>query len=131
MRRVLDTSELVSNWLRCRARARELPSSNLARDWARELCKLHETDAIVTPVYVEFIAGAQSGAELDAYRAYLSGFRVIDDGRVLEGDWAYAKRLAGRVPSDGKPRQLGDCLIAALAFRLNCAVQTQDRYFPK
>jgi hypothetical protein len=34
------------------------------------------------------------------------------------------------VPRNGKPRQLGDCLIRAIAARLKYDVQTVDGSFP-
>jgi predicted nucleic acid-binding protein len=124
MRRILDTSELCSYWNHRSSALAGHPSPETAKAWPQALCELHDTKVIVTPVWVEFIAGARSKPELDAYRAYLSVFDLIDDGRVSEEDWKQAKRLAGRIPRDGKPGQLGDCLIAALAIRFGCAVKS-------
>lgn len=81
----------------------------------------------MTPVVVEFLAGVQSAGELALARAFLAQFTVIDSGRILPEDWEETERLAARVPRDGKPRHLGDCLIRALAKRLKYDIDTDDR----
>lgn len=93
--------------------------------------RLYDTDAIVTPIRIEFVAGTRTAHELRLARAYLANFRAIDGGRILAEDWIEAHRIAERVPRDGKPRQLGDCLIAAIAKRLRYDVEAKDRAFPK
>jgi predicted nucleic acid-binding protein len=131
MRLILDTSELIQNWRHWRGRERGALSRHSVKNWARELASLHDTNEIVTPVYIEFIGGARSKAELDLFHAYLTEFRIIDDGRVLPVDWSHTERLARRISAGGKSRDLGDCLIAALAVRYRGVVQTQDLHFPK
>jgi predicted nucleic acid-binding protein len=100
-----------------------------ATAWARELIRLRGTDAIVTPVFIEMLAGTRTPHELAMIRAYLAPFRIVDDRRVLEKDWDEASRLAARTPRDGKPRQLVDCLIRALAVRLHLDIDTNDGRF--
>jgi predicted nucleic acid-binding protein len=78
-----------------------------------------------------FIAGIQSSSEMELARSYLAEFEIVDEGRILEEDWEHAKRLAARVPRDGKPRQLGDCLIRAIAIRLKCEVRSLDTRFQR
>lgn len=129
--RILDTSELIHNWHRCRRRTSRSEAREAAQEWARELIGLHDSSDIVTPVFIEFIAGVRSKGELDLARAYLAEFEIIDEGRILEEDWEHAKRLAARIPRDGKPRQLGDCLILAIAIRLNCDVRSLDKGFKR
>ena len=85
---------------------------------------------IAMPVVVEFLAGIQSSHELDLARAYLEEFDVIDKGDIPKGDWEEARRLAQRVPPDGSPRQLGDCLLRAIAIRFRCDVDSRDKRFP-
>ena len=86
----------------------------------------------MTPVYIEFVAGARTAVELELSRAYLAGLEIVDAGRILKEDWEKARQLAERVPRDGKPRQLGDCLIRAIALRLKYYdVLTADDSFPK
>ena len=130
-RRVLDTGYLIRHW---RSRMRT-PLNDVRADeaetWARELIGWRNTDAIVTPVYIEFVAGVRSAHELVLARAYLAPFRVIDGGSVSHEDWKLARRIAERVPRDGKPRQLGDCLIKAIAMRLNHDVESLDVGFPR
>ena len=85
----------------------------------------------MTPVYIEFIAGARSAVELELSRAYLAGLEVVDAGRILKEDWEKARKLAERIPRNGKLRQLGDCLIRAIAARLKYYdVLTADDSFP-
>jgi predicted nucleic acid-binding protein len=130
-RKALDASVLITHWhSRCvpPLRARQ-PAE--ARKWAKELIKLRKSDAIVTPVYLEFICGVTSVHELNLARAYLAEFRLVDDGRILAEDWEDAQRLAARVPRDGTRRQLGDCLIRAIANRLRYDVDTFDAAFPR
>jgi hypothetical protein len=72
------------------------------------LVTVRSTDTIVTPVYIEFVAGTRTAAELRLARAYLAGLRILDRGKILDLDWREARRLAERAPKDGRPRQLGD-----------------------
>jgi hypothetical protein len=102
----------------------------VAEDWARQLIQMHDTNAIVTPVYLEVMAGTRSKKDFQLMRAYLGPFVCIDEQKFLPHDWQEALRLAQRVPRDQRPRDLGDCLIRALANRLNCNVFTLDKGFP-
>jgi predicted nucleic acid-binding protein len=87
------------------------------------------TIGIVSPVLIEFLAGALTSNELDLYRAYLAPFEVLDRGNIPRQDWEEAKRLAQWIKKDGRKRRLGDCLIQAIAGRLNCDVVTSDQDF--
>lgn len=49
--------------------------------------------------------------------------------KILSQDLDQARRVAERIPRDGKRRQLGDCLIGAMALHLNYDVVTLDRRF--
>jgi predicted nucleic acid-binding protein len=129
--RVLDTNELIFHWHASIRRPLSAATKSEATVWARSLIGLRGTDAIVTPVEIEFLAGVSSQHEMALSRAYLQEFRIIDDGRVLPQDWDEARRLASRIPRVSKPRQLVDCLIRALARRLNFDIITRDRTFPK
>src|SRR5262245_37234878 len=102
-RRVLDTSILINHWRRRQARSFASITVADVQRWARELVELYRTDAIVTPVYLEFIAGVASRHEYRLARAYLAVFRCIDQGTILPSDWVTALQLAARVPRDGKP----------------------------
>jgi predicted nucleic acid-binding protein len=61
--------------------------------------------------------------------AFLKPFKVVDEGRIVRQDWDEAERIAKRVHRTGRPRKLGDCLIMAIAQRLNCDVVTADADF--
>jgi predicted nucleic acid-binding protein len=125
-RTVLDTSVLIHHWHRSATSPLERSTPVDSREWARELIRLEESATIVTPVLIEMLCGARSAHELRLTKAYLDEFRVIDDGKVTTADWDEAIRLARRIPPDGRPRQLGDCLIRAIAKRLKFKVRTFD-----
>jgi predicted nucleic acid-binding protein len=129
--RVLDTNELIDFFWKSKGEGHRLDEYDESdiMGWARNSIDFRKTDAIVTPVSVELLAGARNSHELRMFRAYLSRFHVVDDGRVLAGDWEEAARLAAWIPHDGKRRQLVDCLIRALAKRLNFAIITRDKRF--
>jgi predicted nucleic acid-binding protein len=130
-RTVLDTSVLLRHWHRSVTSPFERLTTDDARRWARQLIDIQESDAIVTPVVLEVICGARNAHELRLTRAYLDEFQVIDGGEVTAADWGEARRLAQRIPRDGRPRQLGDCLIRAIAKRLRYRVRTFDTGMPR
>jgi len=125
-RTVLDTSVLISYWMK---HALFKKSDTHVRIAARHLIKLQDTNAIVTPVYIECVSGAKTGNELRLMRVFLREFNIIDEWHVSDADWKKACNGAERVPPDGKPRQLGDCLIKAIADRLNHEVFSFDNRF--
>lgn len=129
-RRLLDTSVMITFWRRISGAANANNRSQ-ATAWARDLIGLHQTNAIVTPVVIEFLAGVTSSSELEMARTFLREFQIADGGRILGADWTEARRLAERIPRDGKPRQLGDCLILAIANRLKYEVLTFDLRFAR
>jgi predicted nucleic acid-binding protein len=130
-RSVLDTSVLIASW-RSHARgslARKTPVD--AVRWARRTIERYDTNAIVTPVYLEMIAGVSDRHELRLAQAFLGEFHCVDNGTITRADWLEAVRLAQRVPRNRKPRHLGDCLIRAVTNRLRYSVETLDLDFPK
>jgi len=130
-RHVLDTNVLLRHWHRSVTRPLERLSADDARKWAYELIAIEESDAIVTPVALEVIFGARTSHEVRLAQAFLDGFRLIDAGKVTEEDWDEAHRLARFIPRDGRPRQLGDCLIQAIAKRLRFRVRALDTGMPR
>ena len=130
-KRVLDTNVLIGHWL-------DFPGQGLAgrtgagmQKWAKHLIELQDSNLIVTPVWIEVVAGVTNKEELKLTLAYLKPFKIIDDGRILPIDWAAARQKAQRIPPNGRRRQLGDCLIKAIADRLHCDVVTWERHFPR
>jgi predicted nucleic acid-binding protein len=129
-KRILDTNILIGLWQQRRSNSQAPVTTAKVKSWAKELINLYDTNAIVTPVYLEMLAGVSSKRELGLTRAFLDEFTCIDEGQIPKEDWDNAIRLAARIPRDGRPRQLGDCLIRALADRLRCEVITRDVGFP-
>ena len=129
--RILDTSLLIRHWRNRAVGPLNQWKAADAGEWGDELIELRRADAIVSPVYLEFIAGVRSSHELQLAKAYLAEFRIVDAWNVLAADWVLARRFAERVPKDGKPRQLGDCLIRAVAERLNFDVDRIDLRFTR
>jgi predicted nucleic acid-binding protein len=127
---ILDTSVLIRHWRRRAAQTRRRLTLQDAAAWAAQLIEIYNSPNIVTPVQIEFLAGAASAEELRLFRRFLAAFSVLDEENMPALDWQEARRLAQRVPRDGKPRQLGDCLIRAIANRLRCTVITHDAGFP-
>lgn len=129
-RSILDTSVLI-HWWHERRRGRfvgNLRESDVV-GWAARLAIRYDTDAIVTPVYIEMIGGTIDRREFRLTRAFLGWFRCIDERRILPIDWEDAVRLAQRIPRQPRPRDLGDCLIRAIANRLKYDVLTFDSGF--
>ena len=129
-RKIFDTSALIRHWHDCGGASPSGKTPADAAKWAQDLITIHDTDAIVTPVFVEFIAGVTNSVELTLTRAYLEQFKVIDAGKITVEDWEETRRLAQRIPPTSKRRQLGDCLIAAIGKRLHYDVIRFDKGFP-
>ncbi len=130
-RRVLDTNILVSYWgYRRQGRRYEDIQTSDARSWAQALIKFYRGDAIVTPIYIEYLAGQPTARAVGLAEAYLGEFEVIDQGSILDEDWEDAIRIARRIPPLGNLRQMGDCLIRAICNRLNHEVISTDSGFP-
>jgi len=129
--RVLDTNKLIRHWKRFRPAGEKTELE--AETWAKRLILIEATDAIVTPVELEMLGGDLNERDRRLTRAYLKPFRVIDQGRVIREDWEAARRLVERIPrgSAPRPRGLVDCLIIAIATRLNHEVWTDDQGMPR
>lgn len=128
---LLDASILIHHWYQCRTKPLRECSVADAEAWAEKLIALEMTKAIVTPVYIELLCGVSSSHEGQLTRAYLNRFQCVDGGHIPREDWEEAIRLAQRIPVTNKPRQLGDCLIKAIAKRLHYRVRTRDKGFPR
>jgi predicted nucleic acid-binding protein len=130
-KRVLDTNVLINFWHHALGK-RRLGDVSLAdaRRWGRDLLDLHDGGVvIVTPVFVEFLCGVQNARELALAHAFLAVFKIADAGEIPPKDWEETRRLAQRVPEDGKTRQMGDCLIRAICNRLKLEVLTGEKRF--
>ena len=129
-KKVFDTSKLVAYWRKRYAEESRPLTVEIVVAWADSIISMYDTDCIVTPVEIEFICGAATSSELNLYNSFLSRFRMIDEGSILPLDWSRALELARRIPQDGRRRQMGDCLIRAIADRLKHDVLTSDTGFP-
>lgn len=125
--RAFDTNYLIGAWRDPRPPADLTESRARARRFVRDM----GTALNMTPVRIEFLCGATSARERVLLEAFLEQFEIADGGDVRPEAWREAERLAARVPRDGKPRQLGDCLIRAIASRLRLDVLTSDLGFPR
>lgn len=130
LRTILDTSVLINHWRRRKGKTLADKTAQEVLAWAAELIAVRKTDCIVTPVVIEMLAGTTESHELRLTRVFLSAFLVIDGGRLLPQDWKVALAIAERIPRNGKRRQLGDCLIRAIARRLRYSVSSTDQDFP-
>ena len=65
--KILDSNVLINHWYRPGEGQRRTPASLKAH--AEELIDFEGTNLIVSPVLIEFLAGASSSDELERYRA--------------------------------------------------------------
>jgi predicted nucleic acid-binding protein len=145
-KRLLDSSLLISHFRRISKLAEK--GREDARVWAKRLIENKGTNAIVSPVVIEMLAGVRDSHELSLTEAFLDEFDVVDERRIPPQDWVLAGIIAKRVlkydrqvprrsrrrDREQNPRtqarDLGDCLIAAIALRLNYTVLSDDRGIP-
>jgi predicted nucleic acid-binding protein len=132
-KRLLDTNILIQHFNSFPAEREK--TEGALRNWGEELVEIHSTKSICSPVIVEMLAGTRNPRDLELHRAYLSAFEVIDQRNIPSTDWQNAERFASRI-TDGKgqsskARDLGDCLIRAIAERLHCDIVTGDRILRK
>lgn len=125
--RILDTNVLINHWRRFDSKGLKRTAGEM-KAHAEELIEIQGTNLIVSPVLIEFLAGATSSDELKLYLAFLQPFKNFDNGDIPPRDWKQSERFAKWV-KDGRRRKLGDCLIKAIAERLNCDVITGDPDF--
>jgi len=100
---ILDTSKLINHWRRRRSRLLAPPTKESIATWAGELIDLYETDAIVTPVALEFLAGFTTQSELRGAEVFLNCFSCVDALDIREPDWQKARQIVRRIPRDCKP----------------------------
>jgi predicted nucleic acid-binding protein len=110
-----------------------------------KLIEIYDTKAIVSPVEIEVLAGVRDPHELELTEFFLGQFEIIDQRHIPPQDWEEARRIAKRVLKYDRdvsrrhrkrrrqanpktePRQLGDCLITAIANRLHYEPITDDK----
>src|SRR5438874_450153 len=95
LRRVLDTNILIAHFRGLQPYGGKRPEH--ARDKARVLIRDRETDAIVSPVEIEFLVGVVDRHEMVLAEAFLAEFRIIDGYSTSPQDWEEARRVAKHV----------------------------------
>ncbi len=146
-KRLLDSTLLIAHFKRISPLAEK--GREDARDWAKRLIENKGTNAIVSPVVIEMLAGVRDSHELSLTEAFLDEFDIVDERKIPPEDWKLAGIIAKRVlkydrqvprrsrrrDREQNPktqaRDLGDCLIAAIVLRLKYVVLTGDRGIPR
>ena len=130
---ILDTNILLRHWHQSRGGPLANRTAPDAVTWGHRLVQIHQTDAIVTPVYLEFVGGVVNRHEMSLTKAYLGVFRIPNEGRITEDDWRVARQLAERIPQGPEPTRRGavDCLIKAIARRFRYDLRTCDLGMPR
>jgi predicted nucleic acid-binding protein len=126
--RILDTNVLINFWIQFRLWQR---SEAEVRAFAQRLIQIYNTDLIASPVRIEFLCGITGSNSPQLWLTFIQAFKSIDEGNVPRADWHEAERIAKRVARHGRPRKLGDCLLKAIALRLNCDIVTADADFER
>jgi len=124
--RILDTNVLINFWIQFRLWQRNEAE---VRMFAQRLMRIYNTDLIASPVRIEFLCGITSSHRPQLWTAFIQAFKTIDERNIPRADWEEAERIAKRVSRHGRPRKLGDCLLKAIALRLNCDIVTADSDF--
>ena len=123
--KILDTHILISHFRMLYDKKERTPLA--FKSHAEELIEVQGTNQIVSPVQIEFLAGANR-ENLECRKAYLEPFRILDKGNIPAKDWEEAKRIAQWVRI-GRERKLGDCLIEAISIRFNGDIISSDPDF--
>lgn len=74
-RRILDTNLLINHWGRCRVQHKNRSiSANHAQKWAEQLIEIEYAQAILTPIYIEYLCGQTSAEKVKLAQAFLGKF---------------------------------------------------------
>ncbi len=130
---ILDTNILILHWHQSRAGRIADNTVEEAEGWARRLIAIHQSRWMVTPVLLEFLGIIVNGHEMKLSRAFIDHFHPLDDGNITGQDWQKARQLAERIGKGPSPPRRGaiDCLIKAIALRLDCEIRTADQKMPR
>jgi hypothetical protein len=85
-KRVLDTNILLSFWNHCSQKSKGRFQAADARRWAKQLISFHNTNAILTPIYIEVLAGVTNAKEATAWEAFLAEFACVDRQQLFKED---------------------------------------------
>ncbi|MGA9925599.1 MAG: PIN domain-containing protein [Isosphaeraceae bacterium] len=128
--RFFDSTKLITELKKLRSDSTRADAERLAH----KLIEIFDTKAIVSPVEIEVLAGVRDPHELELTEFFLAQFVIIDHRRIPPQDWKEAGRIAKRVIKrrrqanpQTEQRQLGDCLIIAIANRLHYEFITDDK----
>lgn len=120
----LDTQILILDFNRHKPLTGK--SEKDAQEWARSLIDQYQAPWSVSPVEVEFLCGISNEHERRLREAYFAQFQIADGHSTTPVDWQEARRIAKHAGHEPKPRDLGDCLILAIAKRLRLSIETRD-----
>jgi tRNA(fMet)-specific endonuclease VapC len=81
---------------------------------------------IVGPVIAELLQGARTEKDYHALNNSIDGLPFVETDL---NDWTSAGNISFKLRRKGLTVPITDCLIAAVAIRLNAAVMTYDRHF--
>lgn len=124
--RVIDTNIVLDIWHGRSPSKIKARSESTVKEAAKTWLKENPGDMIVTPVKLEILGGVNDKEELRLTDLFLSHFKLLDQGKVLQQDWREAERIARRVRGTGRKRDAIDCLILAICNRLDVEFYTQD-----
>lgn len=94
----------------------------------RDLLHVGDAPATTDPVLMELLSGARTEERADELRRFLLGLSHVTVS--APGDYEVAAELYRRCRLAGStPRALTDCLIAAVALRVDAQVLHRDRDF--
>jgi hypothetical protein len=113
-----------------RAKQKRFANKKEIDRWAKDLIRLEDSNAILSPIRLEIMGGVQNRNEYLQMERYLSHFTVIDEGRILPEDWKQAEHIH-LLEIEKRGRTLGplDSLIKAIANRLGHEVRSEDKGF--
>ena len=79
-KRLLDSSLLIAHFKRISSLAEK--GREDARDWAKRLIENKGTNALVSPVVIEMLAGVRDSHELSLTEAFLDEFDIVDERKI-------------------------------------------------
>lgn len=102
-KRLLDSTFLIAHLQRMSPLAGK--GADDARNWAKRLIDIKGTNAMVSPVVIEVLAGVRDSHELALIEAFLEEIEVVDEGTTPPQDWGWP---------DTSPSELSSTIVRYL-----------------